>query len=77
MNEKLESIRKRIATLRTWLEESPPGVTAISVNGSGGSMSQGIDRKSVIEELRSLEREEIRILRGGDYTRTCDLSGAW
>ena len=73
---RLTSIRKRIATLREFLESTLP-VLSVGVSGAGGSMSASIDRKGAIEELKALEREERNILRPDRRFRAVDMSGDW
>ena len=54
--EKLQSIRKRIAMLREVLAD-PTMLTEIQIDG----LSEKLDRREVREELKELEAEEARL----------------
>lgn len=74
IEERLESVRTRISAIRAILED-PTTITDITIDG----ISERIDRRALIEELRMLERQELQLLNGtsGSRFHNVDTSRAW
>lgn len=71
-NNKLESIRRRIAIIRQALE-SPDLITTIEIDG----ITEKVDRKQLNEELRDLEWQEAVLSGKSRRAKTIDMSGNW
>ena len=74
IEDRLSSVRKRISAIRAILED-PTTITDITIDG----ISERIDRRALIEELRMLERQELQLLNGtsGSRFHNVDTSRAW